>query len=78
MALTAEVLAEWREAERTLSILSDDAPERPAVAAAAEEMRQLYHYVSVDLTVATENVIARTRTRIEETRALLRAVRDSR
>ena len=78
MGLAAEVLAEWREAERVLSILPDEAPERPRVVAAVEEMRQLYRYVSGDLTTKTANVIAQTRARIEETQALLQAVRANR
>jgi hypothetical protein len=78
VALTAEVLAEWREAERVLGVLADDAPERPAVAAAVEEMRELYRHVARDMTAATANAIAQTRTRIDATHALLREVREAR
>jgi hypothetical protein len=78
VALTAEVLAEWREAERVLGILTDDAPERPAVVAAVEEMRQLYRHVAGDMTATTANVIAQSRARIDATHALLRAIREAR
>ena len=71
MALAAEVLAEWREAERVLKVLPEDAPERPAAAAAVEEMRQLYQYVAIDLATATTSAIAQTRARIEATHALV-------
>jgi hypothetical protein len=75
MALTAEVLSEWREAERTLRLLPDDAPERPAVEAAIEEMRFLYHRVTSDTVPDTVTAIEQTKLRVAETRALLRRVR---
>jgi hypothetical protein len=74
VALSAEVLAEWREAERVLSVLPDDAPERPAILAAAEGLRQLYQYVAFDLTTSTATKIAQARARIDETHALLKSV----
>jgi hypothetical protein len=74
MALAAEVLYEWREAERTLRLLPDDSPQRPTVEAAVEEMRALYHRVT-EKAPETANAIGNARARIEETRALLRAIR---
>jgi hypothetical protein len=74
MALAAEVLSEWREAERVLRLLPDDAPQRPAVVAAVEGMRQLYQFVAFDLASSTADAIAQSRDRIEETRTLLRGV----
>lgn len=77
MALAAEVLHEWREAERTLRLLPPDAPEREPVEAALQEMRALYQRVT-SAGPTTANAIVATRDRIEETRALLRSVQNKR
>jgi hypothetical protein len=77
MALAAEVLREWREAERTLVLLPPESPERASVEAAVEEMRDLYQRIT-RVVPATARSIATARARIEETRALLGAVREGR
>jgi hypothetical protein len=41
-ALAAEVLEEWREAERLLTLLTPEDPERDLVSQAVEDMRLLY------------------------------------
>ena len=77
MALAAEVLYEWREAERTLVLLPSESPERASVEAAIEAMRDLYQRITRTVP-STASSIANTRARIDEAHALLRAVRDGR
>jgi hypothetical protein len=77
MALAAQVLYEWREAERLLYLLPDDAPERAAIEAAVEDMRHMYQRITRAVRPTAET-IATSRARIEETHSLLRAVREGR
>jgi hypothetical protein len=45
-AEAAEVLHEWRRAERLLAVLPDDAPERPDIELRIEQLRDLYQHVT--------------------------------
>jgi hypothetical protein len=74
-ALAVEVLEEWREAERVLRLLPPDAAERDAIAAAIEEMRELYQHVTGGAIHDTGFALVETAARIEETRQLLSEAR---
>ncbi|HEV7809526.1 MAG TPA: hypothetical protein VGO64_02915 [Candidatus Limnocylindrales bacterium] len=65
-----EVLALWREGERILEQLPDDAPDRPMVEAEVESLRDLYHRLTS--TIESSGIALETsRARIESSRATL-------
>ena len=70
MALAPEILEEWREAERLLTLLPGGSDDAIAVEGVVEEMRGLYHRVTDDA-AATAEIISDTRARIVETRMVL-------
>jgi hypothetical protein len=65
-----EVLALWREGERILEQLPQDAPDRPMVEAEVESLRALYHRLTSKI---EESGIAleTSRSRIDSSRATL-------
>jgi hypothetical protein len=70
-AEAAEVLREWRRAERLLTALPHDAPERPEVEVHVEQLRVLYHRVTGSTIPSTEIRLESTRRQIERARAYL-------
>ena len=69
-AEAAEVLHEWRRAERLLAVLPDDAPERSEVEVQVEQLRILYQRVSAAIP-STQTRLQSTRTQIARSRAYL-------
>ena len=68
-AEAAEVLHEWRRAERLLTALPDDAPERPEVEVHVEQLRVLYHRVTGSTIPSTHIRLESTQRQIERARA---------
>jgi hypothetical protein len=69
-AEAAEVLHEWRRAERLLTVLPDDAPERSEVEVQIEQLRILYQRVSATIP-STAVRLQSTRAQIARSRAYL-------
>jgi hypothetical protein len=72
--LAADVLREWREAERLLELLPAESPDRLRVARALEEMQTLYQRVT-ETVPTTDTTLRASFGRIDATRALLRETR---
>ena len=70
-AEAAEVLHEWRRAERLLTVLPDDAPERSEVEVHVDQLRVLYQRVTGGMIPSTEMRLESTRRQIERARAKL-------
>jgi hypothetical protein len=71
VAEAAEVLQEWRRAERLLSVLADDAPERTEVEVHVEELRIFYQRVTGATIPSTELRLASTRRQISRSKDYL-------
>jgi hypothetical protein len=72
MAVEVEdVLAVWREAERALESLPEEAPERPIIQIQVARLRRLYLRMTNEAVPATWNLITATRDAIADTKAIL-------
>jgi hypothetical protein len=74
VAEAAEVLHEWRRAERLLSVLADDAPERTEVEVHVEQLRILYQRVTETTIPSSELRLAATRRQISRSKDYLDGV----
>jgi hypothetical protein len=70
-AEAAEILHEWRRAERLLTVLPDDAPERTEVEVQVDQLRILYQRVTGATIPSTEARLQSTRAQIARSRAFL-------
>jgi multidrug resistance efflux pump len=70
-AEAAEVLQEWRRAERLLTVLPVDAPERPDVADHVHQLRALYQRVTAESSTTSESRLAANRLQLERSSAYL-------
>jgi chemotaxis regulatin CheY-phosphate phosphatase CheZ len=71
-----ELLAVWREAERTLKVLEPGSPTADELKAEVEDLRATYSGLTSDAAPRTVEAIARTRDVIEQTGRTLRAARE--
>ena len=70
-AEAVEVLNEWRRAERLLTVLPDDAPERTEVEVQVEQLRILYQRVTGATIPSSAIRLASTRRQVSRSRACL-------
>ena len=70
-AEAAEVLHEWRRAERLLTLLPADAPERPEVEDHVQQLRALYQRVTVESSAPSESRLEAIRLQLERSSAYL-------
>jgi hypothetical protein len=70
-----EVLAMWREAERALDALPEEAPERPVVLIQVARLRRYYQRLTKETVPATWHLLESTHEAIEDTRQILAEAR---
>ncbi|HEX5015392.1 MAG TPA: hypothetical protein VFV72_14690 [Candidatus Limnocylindrales bacterium] len=66
-----EVLAMWRDAERVLDALPDEAPERPIILIQVARLRRYYARLTNDAAPASWQLLESTHEAIAETRRIL-------
>jgi hypothetical protein len=76
MSIVEEVLQTWRDAERVLDVLTPLDPDHEVVSLAVASLRATYRSITDDGAARTSpDVVARSRSTIDDTRVLLDKVR---